>query len=90
MLLIVLSKRWVITNTSPYQCLERDRLVILNVNKKLMSLRGQASWMKMTSPGCKLNTLACHRTKKVNKAEELTSISTNIDYIYYASILAIS
>jgi hypothetical protein len=34
----------------------------------------------MTSPGGKPTALACRPTKKVNKAEELTYISTNIDY----------
>jgi hypothetical protein len=46
--------------------------------QKMMSFRGQASWAKMISPGGKLTTLACHPTKKVNKAEELTYLSTNI------------
>jgi hypothetical protein len=32
----------------------------------------------MTSPGGKLTALACHQSKKVNKAEELTYLSTNI------------
>jgi hypothetical protein len=32
----------------------------------------------MTSPGGKLTALACHLTKKVNKAEELTYLFTNI------------
>jgi hypothetical protein len=31
----------------------------------------------MTSPGGKLTALACHPTKRVNKAEELTYLSTN-------------
>jgi hypothetical protein len=51
------------------QCLLRDGLVIPDVNKKMMSFRGQANWTKMTSPGGKLRALACHLTKKVNKAE---------------------
>jgi hypothetical protein len=38
----------------------------------MTSLRGQASWAKMTSPGGKLIALGCHLTKKVNKAEKLT------------------
>jgi hypothetical protein len=38
----------------------------------MMSFRWQASWAKMTSPGGKLTALACHPTKKVNKAAELT------------------
>jgi hypothetical protein len=45
----------------------------------MMSFRGQASWAKMMSPGGKLTALACHPTKRVNKVEELTSLSTNID-----------
>jgi hypothetical protein len=45
--------------------------------QNIMSFRGQASWAKRTSPGGKI-TLACHPTKKVNKAEELTSLLTNI------------
>jgi hypothetical protein len=32
----------------------------------------------MTSLGGKLTALACHPTKNVNKAEELTYLSTNI------------
>jgi hypothetical protein len=34
--------------------------------------------VKMTSFGGKLTALACHPTKKVNKAEELTYLYTNI------------
>jgi hypothetical protein len=33
----------------------------------------------MTTPGGKLTALACHPNKKVNKAEEITYLSTNID-----------
>jgi hypothetical protein len=47
----------------------------------MTSFRGQASWAKMTSPGGKLKALACHTSKKVNKAKELTYLSTNIDHI---------
>jgi hypothetical protein len=39
-----------------------------------MSFREQARWAKMTSLGGKLTVLACHPTKKVNNAEELTYI----------------
>jgi hypothetical protein len=42
-----------------------------------MSFRGQDYLAKMT-PGDKLLALACHPTKKVNKAEVLTYLSTNI------------
>jgi hypothetical protein len=44
----------------------------------MTSLKGQARWAKMTSPGGKLAALACHPTKEVNKAEELTYLSTDI------------
>jgi hypothetical protein len=44
----------------------------------MTSFRGQASWAKMTSPWGKLTALTCHLTKKVNRAEELTYLSTNI------------
>jgi hypothetical protein len=44
----------------------------------MMSFRGQASSAKMTSLGDKLTPLACHSTKRVNKAEELDYYSTNI------------
>jgi hypothetical protein len=43
-----------------------------------MSFMGQASWAKMVLPGDKLIAVACHLTKRVNKAEELTYHSTNI------------
>jgi hypothetical protein len=42
-----------------------------------MLFRGQASWAKMTSPGVKLKVLACQMTLKINKAEQLTYLSTN-------------
>jgi hypothetical protein len=45
----------------------------------MFSFRGQASSAKMTSHGSKLTALACHPTKSVNKAEELTYLSTNIE-----------
>jgi hypothetical protein len=44
-----------------------------------MSFKVQASLAKITLSGGKLIALACHPTKKVNKAEELTYLSTNID-----------
>jgi len=44
----------------------------------MTSFRGQASLAKMTSLGGKLTALACHPTKRVNKAEELTYLSTSI------------
>jgi hypothetical protein len=44
----------------------------------MTSFRGQASWVKMMSPGGKLTALVCHPTKKVNKTKELTHLSTNI------------
>jgi hypothetical protein len=44
----------------------------------MASSMGQASWAKMMSPGDKVTAIACHPTKKVNKAEDLTYLSTNI------------
>jgi hypothetical protein len=44
----------------------------------MTTFRGQASWAKMTSPGGKPAALVCHLTKRVNKAEELTYLLTNI------------
>jgi hypothetical protein len=40
---------------------------------------GQVSRAEMTSPGGKITALACYLTKKVNKAEEITYLSTNIE-----------
>jgi hypothetical protein len=51
---LILIKRWV----SYSRC-----------KQKMTSFRGKASWAKMTSPGGKVTALACHPTKKVNKAE---------------------
>jgi hypothetical protein len=47
-----------------------------------MSFRGQYGLAKMTSIGGKLIALACHPTKKVNKAEEITYLYTNIGVNY--------
>jgi hypothetical protein len=44
----------------------------------MTSFRGQASWANMTLPRGKLTAMVCHLTKRVNKAEELTYLSTNI------------
>ncbi len=38
----------------------------------MTSFSGQVSWTKMTSSKGELAALACHPTKKVNKAEHLT------------------
>jgi len=38
-----------------------------------------ARWAKKTSCGGKLTTLACHPTKKGNKAEEPIHLSINIE-----------
>jgi hypothetical protein len=51
----------------------------------MTSFRGLASWAKMTSLGGKLTAPACHPTKKVKKAVELTYLSTNI----YLSLLTL-
>jgi hypothetical protein len=61
----------------------RDRLVIPDVNKKMMSFKGKDSWTKMTLPGGKLIALACHPTKTAHKAEELTCLSTNIEFVIF-------
>jgi hypothetical protein len=45
----------------------------------MMSFRGKATQAKMTSLRGKLTALACHPNQKVNKAEELTYLSVNID-----------
>ncbi len=52
------------------------------ISTKMMSFIWQASSAKMTSPGGKITALACHPNIKVNKAEELTYLSTNIDLSY--------
>jgi hypothetical protein len=39
---------------------------------------GQASWANIMSPGDKVTAIARHPTKKINKAEDLTYLSTNI------------
>ncbi len=44
-----------------------------------MSFGGLASWAKVMSHREKLTAEKCHMTKKVNKAEELTYLSINID-----------
>jgi hypothetical protein len=46
--------------------------------QKMTSFRRQASSAKMTLLGGKLRALACHPTKRVNKDEDLTYLSTNI------------
>jgi hypothetical protein len=38
----------------------------------MTSFMGHISWAKMTVPRDKLTVLACHLTKKLNKAEEVT------------------
>jgi hypothetical protein len=57
---------------------KRDKLVIPDENKEMISFRGQAGLAKMVSLEGKLTALVCHPTKRVNKAEELTNHSTNI------------
>ncbi len=41
---------------------------------------GQVSWNKMTSPGGHANSAGMPPEQKVNKTEELTYLSINIDY----------
>jgi hypothetical protein len=57
---------------------KRDKLVIPDENKEMISFRGQAGSAKMVSLEGKLTALVCHPTKRVNKAEELTYLFTNI------------
>jgi hypothetical protein len=52
--------------------------------QKMMSFREQARWAKMMSPGGKLTSVACHLTKIVNKAEEPTYPSLNIEFCFHA------
>jgi len=52
--------------------------LVPNVSKKMTSFMGQASWTKMMPSLGKLTALPCHTTKKVNKTEEITYLSTNI------------
>jgi len=59
--------------------LRRDRLAI-------PVIKGAGKLGKMTSPGGKLTALACHPTKKLNKAEELTYLSSNIEFYWLTSL----
>jgi hypothetical protein len=54
---------------SKAQFFYRYSLVILECKQNMTSLRGQASWAKMTSLGGKLTALACHLTIYVSKVE---------------------
>jgi hypothetical protein len=49
-------------------------------------IQGQDSWARMTSLGGKLTTLSYHPIQKVNKAEELTYLSANIE-LYIAEFV---
>jgi hypothetical protein len=49
--------------------------------QKMMSFQGPSSWEKMTSSGGMLQALAHHPTKKVNKAEDLTYPTSNIETV---------
>jgi hypothetical protein len=48
----------------------------------MTSFKGQASSTKMTPLGGKLTALACHPTKRINKAEEPTYLSTYIGTMF--------
>jgi hypothetical protein len=48
----------------------------------MASFRGQAGSAKITSLAGKLTALTCQPTKRVNKAEELTYLSTKIGSIH--------
>ncbi len=52
----------------------------------MTSFGGQASWVKMTSPGGMPIALSYHPTKRVNKAQEMTYLSINVDFIDEAAI----
>ncbi len=47
--------------------------------QKMTSFKGQARWAKMKLTLGKLTARMCLPTKKVNKARELTCLSTNIE-----------
>jgi hypothetical protein len=56
-----------------------ERLVSYSQYKqKMTSFRGQATSAKMMLLGGKLTALTYHLTKRLNKAKELTYLSTNI------------
>jgi hypothetical protein len=55
-----------------------NRLVIPNVNKNDVNQRA-GDLGKNASPVGKLTALACRPSKKVNRAEEVTFLSINID-----------
>jgi hypothetical protein len=46
--------------------------------QKMMPILGKGSMAKMMSLGGMLTALACHPTKRVNRAEALTYLSKNI------------
>jgi hypothetical protein len=52
-----------------------------------MLFKGQAGWVKMTSPGGKPTALAYHPTRKVNKADELTHLFTNNEFQYEKQLI---
>jgi hypothetical protein len=58
-----------------------ERYVSYSKSKqKVMSFSGQESWAKMTSPVGKLQHWLANPIKKVNKAEDLTYLSTSIGF----------
>jgi hypothetical protein len=56
-----------------------NRLVIPDANKKRCHSAGRQAGPNLHLHGGKVTALACHPTKKVNKAVELTCLSTNIN-----------
>jgi hypothetical protein len=48
----------------------------------MTSFKGQASSTKMMALGGKLTALACHPTKRADKAEKLTYLSSNIGIMF--------
>ncbi len=69
-----------------------DTFCYYRCQETVTSFRGQARWVKMTSPRGELTAVLCRPTKRVNKTEELNRLSINIgltscrDYCYSAKL----
>ncbi len=73
-------------------CRVIGQIFLMQTNNGVIQWAGQLA--KMTSPGGKLTAPACHLTKKVNKAEVLTYLTTNIclclqQHLYMSMVLAV-
>jgi hypothetical protein len=77
-LIIERNKLIQITSLFHLEVAHNNRLVIPNVNKNDVNQRA-GDLGQNGSPVGKLTALACRPSKKVNKAEEVTFLSTNID-----------